>query len=54
MGALVILEHTDKDCLIKCEQKWIDQLKPKYNISKLAGNTLGYKHTLEAKKKDEK
>lgn len=44
---LVILEHTDKDSLIKCEQKWIDQLKSEYNISKLAGNTLGYKHTLE-------
>ena len=49
--SLVILEHTDKDSLIKCEQKWIDQLKPEYNIIKLAGNTLGYKHTLEARKK---
>ena len=27
-GALVILEITDSDSLLNCEQKWIDELKP--------------------------
>lgn len=43
--SLVILEHTDRDNLIKCEQKWIDLLKPEYNLNQIAGNSLGYKHT---------
>jgi group I intron endonuclease len=46
--SLVILEYCKSDDLIKCEQKWIDQLKPEYNINPTAGNTKGYKHTIEA------
>jgi group I intron endonuclease len=37
--------------LIKREQIWIDLLKPKYNIYKIAGSPLGYKHTDESKEK---
>jgi len=45
--SLLILEYTDSDNLISCEQKWIDVLKPDYNLNPLAGNTKGYKHTTE-------
>jgi len=38
------------ECIIR-EQYHIDTLTPEYNIAKLAGSTLGYKHTDEAKKK---
>jgi group I intron endonuclease len=48
---LLILEYTDSDNLISCEQKWIDLLKPEYNLNPLAGNTKGYKHTLESLEK---
>lgn len=48
---LVIAEFTDKISLLKCEQKWIDELKPSYNIHTIAGNSLGYKHTAESKDK---
>jgi group I intron endonuclease len=37
--------------LIKREQMWIDLLKPEYNIYKIAGSPLGYKHTEESKEK---
>lgn len=37
--------------LLECEQKWIDLLKPAYNINPLAGNSKGYKHTEESIKK---
>ena len=42
--SLVILAYTDTDSLLSCEQKWIDLLKPEYNLSPNAGNTKGYKH----------
>jgi len=45
--SLVILEYCKSDNLIEYEQKWIDLLKPKYNINPTAGNTKGYKHTIE-------
>ena len=48
---LVIVEFTDKDNLLKCEQKWMVELKPKYNVNPLAGNSRGYKHTDEIKTK---
>ena len=47
---LVIVEFSDKDNLLKCEQKWMDELKPKYNINPLAGNSRGYKHSDRTKK----
>lgn len=47
--SLVILEYcTSDDDLIHCEQKWIDLLKPEYNINPQAGNYQGYKHTPES------
>ena len=45
---LVILEFSDVKGLLECEQKWIDALKPSYNIHTIAGNSLGYKHTPES------
>lgn len=37
--------------LEKEEQKYIDELKPEYNVCKVAGNTLGYKYSLEQRAK---
>lgn len=45
----IILEYTTPDNVINCEQKWIFSLKPEYNINLVAGNSSGYKHTLESK-----
>lgn len=45
--SLVILEYTYSDGLIECEQKWIDSLKPVYNLNPQAGNSKGYIHTPE-------
>jgi len=42
---------TDEYFLIENEQKWIDFLNPEYNILKIAGSPLGYKHSDEAKEK---
>lgn len=49
--SLYILEYTNSENLIVCEQKWIDLLKPDYNINPLAGNSKGYKHTEESLEK---
>lgn len=43
--SLVILEYTDSDKVIACEQKRINDLKPKYNVNLTAVSTKGYKHT---------
>jgi group I intron endonuclease len=45
--SLDILEYCEPSMLIKREQYYIDVLKPKYNILKKAGSSLGYKHSLE-------
>lgn len=39
---LVILEYTSSEDLIKCEHKWIDLLKPEYNLNPQASNSKGY------------
>jgi group I intron endonuclease len=49
--SLEILEYCDRDCVIKREQYYLDFFKPKYNILKVAGSHLGYKHTPEALEK---
>ena len=50
-----ILEAVDTpDGVITIEQKYIDELKPEYNILQVAGSWLGHKHTDEAKKKSSK
>jgi len=41
---LEILEYCDLSDVIKREQHYIDIFKPKYNLLKLAGSSLGYKH----------
>lgn len=46
--SLHILEYTNEENLIACEQKWIDKLKPEYNINPIAGNSKGYKHSPES------
>uniref|UniRef100_UPI002113C4C4 hypothetical protein n=1 Tax=Aspergillus sclerotioniger TaxID=319627 RepID=UPI002113C4C4 len=47
--SLGILEFCKPDIMIclDLEQKWIDYLKPKYNILKIAGSSSGYRHTIE-------
>jgi group I intron endonuclease len=45
--SLDILEYCELSVLIKREQYYLDTLKPKYNILKKAGSSLGYKHSLE-------
>lgn len=46
-----LLEVCDKELLLKREQFYLDALVPEYNICKVAGNTLGYKHDGVAKAK---
>ena len=45
---LIIIEYTSSENLISCEQKWIDLLKPEYNLNPIASSSKGYIHTLEA------
>lgn len=45
---LHILEYSDSENLIMCEQKWIDLIKPEYNINPIAGSSKGYKHSSES------
>ena len=40
-----ILEYCDKNSLLNREQFYIDTLKPEYNICKIAGSMLGFKHS---------
>lgn len=49
--ALVILEFKDKDALLSREDYYFQTLNPEYNILKIAGNSLGYKHSPESIKK---
>lgn len=44
-----ILDDFNK--LIEREQYYIDTLNPEYNLCRKAGNTLGFKHSEETKKK---
>jgi group I intron endonuclease len=41
---LEILEHCSKEEVTLREQFYLDTLKPTYNILKLAGSSLGFKH----------
>jgi group I intron endonuclease len=38
---LEILEYSNKEFLIKKEQFFLDNLKPSYNICKIAGSSFG-------------
>lgn len=44
---LEILEYCDKNSVIEIEQKYINLLKPEYNILSKAGSSLGFKHSAE-------
>jgi len=45
--------HSSKDKILQAEQVWIDkyEFKNLYNVLKIAGSCLGYKHTDEAKER---
>ena len=45
--SLVILEYSDSENLVFCEQKWINLLKPEYNIRSAIENTKYLKYTME-------
>jgi len=49
-----ILEYCDKSNLTEREQYYLDKLKPKYNILKIAGSSLGYIHSQDSKQKTSK
>ena len=44
---LEMLEYCDREKCIEREQYYMDLLSPEYNILKIAGSSLGYKHTEE-------
>ena len=47
---LEILEYCEPSVLIKREQYYLDNLKPEYNVLKIAGSMLGFKHSEYTKK----
>jgi group I intron endonuclease len=48
---LDIMEYCEPDILIEREQYYINKLNPEYNILKIAGNRLGFKHSEATKNK---
>ena len=49
--SLEILEYCDPEKCIEREQFFLDLLNPEYNVLKIAGSSLGYKHTEETRAK---
>lgn len=49
--SLEIIEYCPASLVISREQYYIDLFKPKYNILKIAGSSLGLKHTHETRAK---
>lgn len=47
----VVIELCASDELLKTKQRYLDELKPEYNISKIAGSNLGTKRSEEIRKK---
>jgi group I intron endonuclease len=45
---LEILEYCNEDNLRNREQHYLDLLQPEYNILKIAGSSLGFKHNEES------
>jgi group I intron endonuclease len=43
--SLEILEYCKKSEVIRREQYYLELLKPEYNVLKIAGSSLGYKHS---------
>ena len=54
--SLDILEYCEPNALLSREQYYMDKIKPSYNILKVAGSSLGHKHSAETllKLKDRK
>jgi group I intron endonuclease len=48
---LDILEYCTPNVLLEREQYYIDLIKPKYNNLRIAGSSIGYKHTIDTLKK---
>jgi len=48
---LHILEYTNSNNVISSEQKWINLIKPEYNVKPRAGSSKGFKHSPESKEK---
>ncbi len=48
---LEILEYCDQEKTVSREQYYLDLLNPDYNILKIAGSTLGFKHSENTKAK---
>jgi group I intron endonuclease len=46
---LEILEYCSREKLMEREQLYLDKCKPKYNILKLAGSSVGFKHSEPSK-----
>ena len=46
LGIIEFCKQEPEICL-GLEQKWIDYYKPKYNVLTVAGNSFGFKHTIE-------
>lgn len=46
LGILEVCKQDPEICL-SLEQKWIDFYKPKYNVLTKAGNSFGFKHSIE-------
>jgi group I intron endonuclease len=46
---LEILEYCNKENVINREQYYLDLLNPEYNILKIAGSSLGFKHSSYSK-----
>jgi len=47
--SLAIIEYCEPENCLKREQYYIDLLKPEYNILKIAGSSLGHKHSQETR-----
>ena len=46
LGIIEFCVQDPKICL-NLEQKWIDLYKPKYNVLSIAGNSYGFKHSID-------
>jgi group I intron endonuclease len=49
LDILDLSKSESKKLVLESEQKFIEELKPEYNILKFAGNSLGFKHTDKTK-----
>ena len=49
--SVTVLEYWDKSDLLVREQYYLDKLNPQYNILKIAGSFLGFKHSEKTKEK---